>query len=139
MRGEGVKRVVSTSDDPGKYRGTPLAPGFTLHDRHELDSRQRELREVEGVTVLTHDQACAAEKRRRRKKKTLADPARRLFINTEVCEGCGDCSTQSTCLSLTPVEPPFVRKRAINASSCNKASSCALRIASRRDNECQDE
>src|SRR5690606_30006808 len=92
--------------------------------RHQLDALQRELREVEGVTVLIHDQACAAEKRRRRKKKTLADPARRLFINTEVCEGCGDCSTQSNCLSLTPVETPFGRKRAIDQSSCNKDYTC---------------
>src|SRR5690606_27995794 len=85
MLGEGVKRVAITSDDPGKYRGIPLAAGVTVHDRHELDALQRELREVKGVTVLIHDQACAAEKRRRRKKKTLADPARRLFINAEVC------------------------------------------------------
>src|SRR3546814_9328368 len=104
MLGEGVKRVVITSDDPGKYRGTPLAPGVTVHDRHELDALQRELREVEGVTVLIHDQACAAEKRRRRKKKTLDNPARRLFNNTEVCEGRGDWSTQTKRLSLTPVE-----------------------------------
>ncbi|NYT84075.1 indolepyruvate ferredoxin oxidoreductase family protein [Pollutimonas harenae] len=124
MLGEGVKRVAITSDDPGKYRGIPLAAGVTVHDRHELDALQRELREVKGVTVLIHDQACAAEKRRRRKKKTLADPARRLFINAEVCEGCGDCSTQSNCLSLTPVETPFGRKRAIDQSSCNKDYSC---------------
>ncbi|MGB6106207.1 MAG: indolepyruvate ferredoxin oxidoreductase family protein [Pusillimonas sp.] len=124
MLGEGVKRVVITTDEPEKYRQIPLAAGVTVHGRHELDALQRSLREVEGVSILIHDQACAAEKRRRRKKKTLADPARRLFINTGVCEGCGDCSTQSNCLSLTPVETPFGRKRAIDQSSCNKDYSC---------------
>ncbi|MDS1140372.1 indolepyruvate ferredoxin oxidoreductase family protein [Pusillimonas sp. SM2304] len=124
MLGEGVKRVVITTDDPGKYRGVPLAAGVTVHERHALDALQRELRDTEGVTVLIHDQVCAAEKRRRRKKKAFPDPARRLFINTGVCEGCGDCSTQSNCLSLTPVETPFGRKRAIDQSSCNKDYSC---------------
>ncbi|UYO94287.1 indolepyruvate ferredoxin oxidoreductase family protein [Pollutimonas sp. M17] len=124
MLGEGVKRVVVTTDEPEKYRGVRLAEGVTVHDRHELDALQRELREIPGVTVLIHDQACAAEKRRRRKKNALPDPARRLFINTAVCEGCGDCGTQSNCLSLTPVETPFGRKRAIDQSSCNKDYSC---------------
>jgi indolepyruvate ferredoxin oxidoreductase len=124
MLGEGVKRVVITTDEPDKYDGVPLASGVTVHHRHELDRLQRELREVEGVTVLIHDQVCAAEKRRRRKKKAFPDPARRLFINTAVCEGCGDCGTQSNCLSLTPVETPFGRKRAIDQSSCNKDYSC---------------
>ena len=124
LLGEGVKRVVITTDEPDKYRHVPLTAGVTVHHRHELDRLQRELRDIKGVTVLIHDQACAAEKRRRRKKKTLPDPARRLFINKAVCEGCGDCSTQSNCLSLVPVETPFGRKRAIDQSSCNKDYSC---------------
>ncbi|MBP6020777.1 MAG: indolepyruvate ferredoxin oxidoreductase family protein [Burkholderiaceae bacterium] len=124
MLGEGVQRVVITTDDPTKYRGVPLIKGVTVHHRHELDGLQRELRDIPGVTILIHDQVCAAEKRRRRKKKTYPDPAKRLFINTAVCEGCGDCSTQSNCLSLTPVETPFGRKRAIDQSSCNKDYSC---------------
>lgn len=124
MLGEGVRRVVITTDDPKKYQGVALVKGVTIHHRHELDSLQRELREIPGVTILIHDQVCAAEKRRRRKKKTYPDPPKRLFINTAVCEGCGDCSTQSNCLSLTPVETPFGRKRAIDQSSCNKDYTC---------------
>lgn len=124
MLGEGVKRVVITTDEPEKYQGAALAPGVGVHHRHELDRLQRELRDIKGVTVLIHDQACAAEKRRRRKKNMLPDPARRLFINTAVCEGCGDCGTLSNCLSLVPVETPFGRKRAIDQSSCNKDYSC---------------
>ncbi|MGB3288359.1 MAG: indolepyruvate ferredoxin oxidoreductase family protein, partial [Burkholderiaceae bacterium] len=124
MLGEGVQRVVVTTDEPDKYRGVRLAEGVTVHERHELDALQRELREIPGVTVLIHDQVCAAEKRRRRKKNAFPDPARRLFINTAVCEGCGDCGTQSNCLSLVPVETPFGRKRAIEQSSCNKDYSC---------------
>ncbi|HWL30212.1 MAG TPA: indolepyruvate ferredoxin oxidoreductase family protein, partial [Burkholderiaceae bacterium] len=124
MLGEGVKRVVITTDEPDKYQGVPLASGVTVHHRHELDRLQRELRDIEGLTVLIHDQVCAAEKRRRRKKNAFPDPARRLFINTAVCEGCGDCGTQSNCLSLTPVDTPFGRKRAIDQSSCNKDYSC---------------
>ncbi|HUH60318.1 MAG TPA: indolepyruvate ferredoxin oxidoreductase family protein [Candidimonas sp.] len=124
MLGEGVKKVVITTDDPDRYRSIALPGGVSVHDRHELDRLQRELRDVPGVTVLVHDQACAAEKRRRRKKKTLAEPARRLFINKAVCEGCGDCGTKSNCLSVVPVETPFGRKRAIDQSSCNKDYTC---------------
>ena len=124
MRGEGVKRIVVTTDEPEKYRNVTLTEGVTVHHRRELDKLQRELRDIAGVTILIHDQVCAAEKRRRRKKKAFPDPARRLFINTAVCEGCGDCGKQSNCLSLTPVETPFGRKRAIDQSSCNKDYSC---------------
>src|SRR5690606_7213354 len=124
MLGEGVRRIVITTDEPDKYQETVLPPGIAVHHRHELDRLQRALREIQGVTVLIHDQVCAAEKRRRRKKNAFPDPARRQFINTAVCEGCGDCGAQSNCLSLIPVETPFGRKRAIDQSSCNKDYSC---------------
>lgn len=125
LLGEGVAHVVVTTDEPERYRHVALPGGVTVHHRRELDTLQRGLREMKGVTVLIHDQTCAAEKRRRRKKKQMPEPARRLFINQEVCEGCGDCGVQSNCLSIVPVETPFGRKRAIDQSSCNKDYTCA--------------
>ena len=126
LRGENVARIVVTSDEPEKYQGVDLGPGIKVHHRRELDALQRELREIAGVTVLTHAQTCAAEKRRRRKKNQFPDPARRMLINSAVCEGCGDCGVQSNCLSVVPLETPYGRKRAIDQSSCNKDYSCAV-------------
>ncbi|MBN9087587.1 MAG: indolepyruvate ferredoxin oxidoreductase family protein [Reyranella sp.] len=122
---EGVRRIALVSDDPDKYPiGTEWAPGVTFHHRDELDEVQRSLREYKGVSVLIYDQTCAAEKRRRRKRGTYPDPNKRVFINQAVCEGCGDCSVASNCLSVTPVETEFGTKRAIDQSSCNKDFSC---------------
>jgi indolepyruvate ferredoxin oxidoreductase len=125
VHAEGVRRIALVSDDPDKYPiGTEWAPGVTFHHRDQLDEVQRELREYKGVSVLIYDQTCAAEKRRRRKRGTYPDPNKRVFINKAVCEGCGDCSVASNCLSVTPVETEFGTKRAIDQSSCNKDYSC---------------
>jgi indolepyruvate ferredoxin oxidoreductase len=127
VEAEGAKQVVVVSDAIDKYdaiRGR-FPEGTEFHDRDELDAVQRRLREVPGVTVLIYEQTCAAEKRRRRKKGELVDPARRLFINEQVCEGCGDCSVQSNCVAVLPTETPFGRKRRIDQSACNKDYSCA--------------
>jgi len=122
---EGVKRIVVVSDEPEKYPiGVEWAPGVTVEHRDDLDRIQKDLREIEGVTVLVYDQTCAAEKRRRRKRKLFPDPPKRVFINDLVCEGCGDCSVQSNCVSVIPKETEFGRKRAIDQSSCNKDYSC---------------
>ncbi len=126
VEAEGVKKLVVVSDDIAKYDGLqPLFPaGTTFYDRSALDAVQRELRDIEGVTVLIYDQTCAAEKRRRRKKNEFPDPPKRIFINEAVCEGCGDCGEASNCLSVVPVETDWGRKRAIEQSSCNKDFSC---------------
>ena len=127
VHAEGAKAIAVVSDAPEKYAGLHgrFPPPATFHGREELDQVQRRLRDVKGVTVLIYDQTCAAELRRRRKKKELADPPRRMVINSAVCEGCGDCGVQSNCLSIVPLETSYGRKRAIDQSSCNKDYSCA--------------
>ncbi|MDO9074216.1 MAG: indolepyruvate ferredoxin oxidoreductase family protein [Rubrivivax sp.] len=121
---EGVVKLVIVTDEPLKYAGVGLEPGVTVHHRDELDRIQREFREIPGVSAIIYDQTCATEKRRRRKRGKLADPEKRVVINELVCEGCGDCSVQSNCLSVEPVETEFGRKRRINQNSCNKDYSC---------------
>jgi indolepyruvate ferredoxin oxidoreductase len=125
---EGAVRIVVVTDEPEKYEdpaiAARLAKGVTVHHRDELDTIQRQLREIPGCTVIVYDQTCATEKRRRRKRGTLVDPAKRVIINELVCEGCGDCSVQSNCLSVEPVETEFGRKRRINQNTCNKDYSC---------------
>ncbi len=121
---EGVTKLVIVTDEPQKYEGVTLEPGVTVHHRDELDAIQRQFREIKGTTAIIYDQTCATEKRRRRKRGKLAEPDKRVVINELVCEGCGDCSVQSNCLSVEPVETEFGRKRRINQNSCNKDFSC---------------
>lgn len=121
---EGVSPVVLVSEDPARFRGADLPAGTRVLHRDELDAVQRELREVAGTSAIVYEQTCANEKRRRRKKGAYSDPDRRLWINPAVCEGCGDCSVQSNCLSITPIETDMGRKRAIDQSTCNKDYSC---------------
>ncbi len=125
LEAEGVDKMVVVTDDPAKYATvTDLAPNVPVRHRDELDRIQRELRAYPGVSVLIYDQMCATEARRRRKRGKLPPVGRRLFINEAVCEGCGDCSAQSNCLSLQPVATPFGSKRQIDQSACNQDFSC---------------
>ena len=134
MRAEGAVKITIVTDEPGKYAGAKhesapggalgLPGGIAIEHRDGLDRIQREFREIQGCTVIIYDQTCATEKRRRRKRGTLVDPARRVVINEAVCEGCGDCSVQSNCLSVEPLETEFGRKRTINQNTCNKDMSC---------------
>ena len=122
---EGVARIALVSDEPDKYPpSTEWPAGMTRHHRDDLDAVQRELAELPGVTAIIYDQTCAAEKRRRRKRGEFPDPDKRVFINTRVCEGCGDCGVASNCVSVQPVETEFGRKRQIDQSNCNKDFSC---------------
>ncbi|MBL4575991.1 MAG: indolepyruvate ferredoxin oxidoreductase family protein [Opitutaceae bacterium] len=122
---EGVGKIVVVTDDPEKYSNKDdFAPGVTIHHRRELDVVQRMLRKIPGTTILIYDQTCAAEKRRKRKRKEYPDPRKRLYINPSVCEGCGDCSEKSNCVSIQPLETELGRKRQIDQSACNKDYSC---------------
>ena len=122
---EGVERCVVVSDRPDLYGAdSKLAPGVEVHHRDDYDAVQRDLMRESGVTVIVYEQTCAAEKRRRRKRGKFPDPPKRYFINSDVCEGCGDCSVKSNCVSVWPKETEMGRKRAIDQSSCNKDYSC---------------
>ena len=122
---EGVGKVVVVTDNVAQYAdGAALPAGVDARPREHLDDIQRKLREFKGVSVVVYDQTCAAEKRRRRKRGKLVDPPKRIVINPAVCEGCGDCSVQSNCIAIEPLETELGRKRAVNQSTCNKDTSC---------------
>ncbi|MGH8042168.1 MAG: indolepyruvate ferredoxin oxidoreductase family protein [Rudaea sp.] len=125
VRSEGVQTIVVMSDDIEKWSNPSIFPeGAEFIHRDELDFVQKRLREVQGTSVLIYDQTCATEKRRRRKRGKLEDPKKRVFINSLVCEGCGDCGKESFCVSVIPKETEFGRKREIDQNSCNKDYSC---------------
>jgi len=119
---EGVSDVRLVSDDPARWEDLP--DGKRPAHRDDLEAIQRELRDIPGVTAIIYEQTCAAEKRRRRKRGDYPDPDRRLFINPRVCEGCGDCSVQSSCIAIQPIKTDYGVKRRIDQSACNKDFSC---------------
>ena len=121
---EGVKKVVILTENLKFYKNNPPPKGIELKHRDYLQNVQEELQSIPGVTILIYDQGCAAEKRRKRKRGIIKDPIQKILINPEVCEGCGDCSTQSNCMSIEPLETKFGRKRKINQSTCNKDFTC---------------
>jgi indolepyruvate ferredoxin oxidoreductase len=124
LHSEGIRDIYLVSENPDAYPPSDIAPGTRTAHRDELDAVQKTLRLVKGASAIVFVQTCAAEKRRRRKRGTLEDPARRVLINPAVCEGCGDCSVQSNCISVEPLETELGRKRTINQSTCNKDYSC---------------
>jgi indolepyruvate ferredoxin oxidoreductase len=125
LAAEGVKRIAIVADEADRLPpASALPPGVTRHTREELESVQTALRDFEGPSVLIYDQVCATEKRRRRKRGSMVQPARHVVINESVCENCGDCSVQSACIAIEPVETELGRKRRINPTSCNVDLSC---------------
>ncbi len=124
LKAEGVWPIYLVTDEPDQYPSSAVAEGVQVRHRDYLDDVMRDLRDRTGCNAIVYVQTCAAEKRRRRKRGLMPDPDKRLFINPDVCEGCGDCSTQSNCVAVEPHETPMGRKRRINQSSCNKDYSC---------------
>ncbi len=127
LRAERVDRIVIVTDRLVDYDGAArngLPTGVDIRDRKDMDAIQREFRDIEGVSAIVYDQTCATEKRRRRKRGLMPAATRRAYINPRVCEGCGDCSKQSNCLSVEPIATPFGAKRRINQASCNVDLSC---------------
>jgi indolepyruvate ferredoxin oxidoreductase len=121
---EGVRKLVVVSDQPDTFKPADFPRGVQIEDRRDMDRVQREMREIPGTTVIIYQQTCATEKRRLRKRGKLEDPQKFAVINPLVCEGCGDCSVESNCLSVEPLETEFGRKRKINLNSCNKDFTC---------------
>jgi len=124
LHAEGIREVYLVSENPHAYPADSIAPGVKVAHRDELENVMKTCRELKGPSAIVFVQTCAAEKRRRRKRGLMEDPSRRLIINPAVCEGCGDCSVQSNCISVEPLETEFGRKRTINQSTCNKDYSC---------------
>ena len=120
----GIKNTVLVYDDKEDLSLTSFPPAVEKVDRSKLNDIQVKLSKIKGVTAIVYVQTCAAEKRRRRKRGLFPDPDKRLFINTDICEGCGDCGVQSNCVAVTPVETELGRKREIDQSNCNKDFSC---------------
>ncbi|WP_170412918.1 indolepyruvate ferredoxin oxidoreductase family protein [Ruegeria atlantica] len=124
VKAMGVQHVAVVYDEKEDVNFKAMPSGVETFERAELMNVQRKFREIEGVSVIVYIQTCAAEKRRRRKRGTFPDPDKRVFINSDICEGCGDCGVQSNCVSIVPKETELGRKRAIDQSSCNKDFSC---------------
>ncbi len=120
----GVKNLAIVYDSKEDVDAADFPSGLAMHERANLQSVQEDFAQKSGVSVILYIQTCAAEKRRRRKRGLFPDPDKRVFINPDVCEGCGDCGVQSNCVSIVPHETELGRKRAIDQSSCNKDFSC---------------
>jgi indolepyruvate ferredoxin oxidoreductase len=121
---EGVKKVIITTPDPGELAHTDLHRIATVVHRDETAQAQHELAAIEGVTALIHFDPCAAEERRLRNRGERPALTEAVWINSRVCEGCGDCAEQATCVSLVHVDTEFGTKMSIHQGSCNLDKSC---------------
>lgn len=122
--GVDIDNIVIVSEDPKRLKKMQLDKRIRIHDRKEMNVVQEDMRTKKGVSVLIYDQGCAAEKRRKRKRGIIPEPDTHMIINQDICEGCGDCSVQSSCVSILPLETELGRKRAIDQTTCNKDYSC---------------
>ncbi len=124
LRAMGLRDVFVVYDEKEDVDLKALPQGIETFERAEMQAVQERCTKIEGVSAIVYIQTCAAEKRRRRKRGQFPDPDKRVFINTDVCEGCGDCGVQSNCVAIVPAETELGRKRAVDQSACNKDFSC---------------
>ena len=124
VKAMGVEHIALIYDPKEEIDFGAFPKGLERHERDQLMAVQERYQTLPGVSAIIYVQTCAAEKRRRRKRGKFPDPNKRVFINTDICEGCGDCGVQSNCVSIVPVETELGRKRAIDQSTCNKDFSC---------------
>ena len=120
----GVKNLAVVYDEKEDIDFKLFPKDIDIAERNELLNIENKYKNLSGVSAIVYVQTCAAEKRRRRKRGLFPDPDKRVFINSDVCEGCGDCGVQSNCVSIVPIDTEFGKKRAIDQSSCNKDFSC---------------
>lgn len=119
----GVARVGVVSEDPEQYRSLshPQLRVFGL-DQHA--QALAEFKKVPGTSVLILDKECATEKMRRRRRQNLK-PAHYIFIDEELCEGCGDCFRQSEgCAALYTVPTEFGEKTQVRQGGCTQDRLC---------------
>ena len=127
LKSQGVEKVIITTDDTGAYKSIEQSrwdKDIEIMHRDKIVEAQKKLKAIKGVTVLIHDQSCAANLRRLRKRGLVHEPKKRIFINEAVCEGCGDCGVKSNCLSVQPIKTEYGRKTQIDQPSCNKDFAC---------------
>ncbi|TCS63260.1 indolepyruvate ferredoxin oxidoreductase [Primorskyibacter sedentarius] len=124
IKAMGVRNIAVVYDEKEEVDFKTFPQGIEMHERADMPAVQEAFTKHEGVSAIIYVQTCAAEKRRRRKRGKFPDPDKRVFINTDVCEGCGDCGVQSNCVAIVPEETELGRKRAIDQSACNKDFSC---------------
>ena len=124
MLAQGVKQIIVTTEDLSRYKESNFPKEVRIWGRERIVEAQKSLSKVQGVTVLIHDQACAAQLRRTRKRGQSKKPDFRVLINNRICEACGDCGAVSNCLSVQTQQTPFGPKAFIDQDSCNFDSSC---------------
>ncbi len=84
LKSQGVKKVIITTDDTNAYKSIEQSrwdKDVEILHRDEIVEAQKKLKAIKGVTVLVHDQSCAANLRRLRKRGLVHEPKKRIFIN----------------------------------------------------------
>ena len=121
VRAEGVDHIAVVTEDLSK---SSLPRFVEVCRRSGFDALQQRYANLSGTSVIIYQQLCASEKRRRQKRRLLPASTKKVYIHPELCEGCGDCGRQSTCLSIQPLPTELGVKRTIDQHSCNTDYSC---------------